>query len=742
MPGVGIIRVKKYTVGALGGIGRHNERVSAEEVVESESVMDGAGEEVPVGKVCRSNPNIIPERTKHNYHLRECLDKSYETAFKLVCAKNGVDLKKSHIRTQGDKSKQSKVMFEILVVSPWAFPGEYKKYVDMTEAEKKDHWAYMNEDRHRKFFKAALESLAEKYGEKKIVSAVVHMDEGRPHMHVEFVPIVTGTSSKTNKRSGSVKQTEVKKVRMSDVWKGFNSYGLLQDWFHGEMVSKGFDIERGLRADPLNPKYLPDFKEFVSAKDELNRLLAVEFTPTKILHKGKVLVDEKEARYFFERVKEFIKTLPDVRGLRALRGAMRKKDKDLEEVARELQKLERAIEAQERDVRTREDEVQKAAKEAEEAQRKADEQTRKADAAIANAVPIARMQIEGEYDEREEAVRKREEEAKRKEEQNKIDAERVKERGAELDREKMDVKFREGAVTGFENAAKEREKRLDERSAELDARERRINTKDSTLTDRETKVAEREENAAQIEQNLKGREDAVGLRETKADRKERDNTQRGAELETKEKNLGGREEKANEILGREADVAAKDASLTEREGRINEEVANVNAYAKDVVGYAAAVEKLEGRLERSAKALTALRTVFQTVWSFLTGEAKRREDRVAGREETFMQKVAVLVEDKKAVDAHKAKWGTVEALNGVLRTMMATLEEMAAGIVLKGMRIGLTNEGIRAVAKIVNPLAEQVAKANKDSGGGPIPPLSVERIVARAKEKEREMPGP
>jgi len=644
MPGVGIIRVKKYTVGALGGIGRHNERVSAEEVVESESVMDGAGEEVPVGKVCRSNPNIIPERTKHNYHLRECLDKSYETAFKLVCAKNGVDLKKSHIRTQGDKSKQSKVMFEILVVSPWAFPGEYKKYVDMTEAEKKDHWAYMNEDRHRKFFKAALESLAEKYGEKKIVSAVVHMDEGRPHMHVEFVPIVTGTSSKTNKRSGSVKQTEVKKVRMSDVWKGFNSYGLLQDWFHGEMVSKGFDIERGLRADPLNPKYLPDFKEFVSAKDELNRLLAVEFTPTKILHKGKVLVDEKEARYFFERVKEFIKTLPDVRGLRALRGAMRKKDKDLEEVARELQKLERAIEAQERDVRTREDEVQKAAKEAEEAQRKADEQTRKADAAIANAVPIARMQIEGEYDEREEAVRKREEEAKRKEEQNKIDAERVKERGAEL--------------------------------------------------------------------------------------------------ETKEKNLGGREEKANEILGREADVAAKDASLTEREGRINEEVANVNAYAKDVVGYAAAVEKLEGRLERSAKALTALRTVFQTVWSFLTGEAKRREDRVAGREETFMQKVAVLVEDKKAVDAHKAKWGTVEALNGVLRTMMATLEEMAAGIVLKGMRIGLTNEGIRAVAKIVNPLAEQVAKANKDSGGGPIPPLSVERIVARAKEKEREMPGP
>ena len=37
--------------------------------------------------------------------------------------------------------------------------------------------------------KEAFEELKEQYGEKNIVSAVIHVDETTPHLHFDFVPI-------------------------------------------------------------------------------------------------------------------------------------------------------------------------------------------------------------------------------------------------------------------------------------------------------------------------------------------------------------------------------------------------------------------------------------------------------------------------------------------------------------------------------------------------------------------------
>jgi len=46
--------------------------------------------------------------------------------------------------------------------------------------------------RDRDFFQAAYDFLSERYGDKNVISAYVHMDEKQPHMHFSFIPVVVG----------------------------------------------------------------------------------------------------------------------------------------------------------------------------------------------------------------------------------------------------------------------------------------------------------------------------------------------------------------------------------------------------------------------------------------------------------------------------------------------------------------------------------------------------------------------
>ena len=74
-------------------------------------------------------------------------------------------------------------------------------------------------------------------GEKNIISAVVHLDEGAPHMHLMFVPVVH-IKDKEGK--------DIDKICARDFWKGRDSYRKLQDAYFNHVKSKGFDLERGM----------------------------------------------------------------------------------------------------------------------------------------------------------------------------------------------------------------------------------------------------------------------------------------------------------------------------------------------------------------------------------------------------------------------------------------------------------------------------------------------------------------
>ena len=83
-------------------------------------------------------------------------------------------------------------------------------------------------------------------GEKNIISAVVHLDEGVPHMHLMFVPVVH-----TKDKDGN----DIDKICARDFWKGRDSYRKLQNAYFNHVKSKelikNFQEETHTFIDPV-----------------------------------------------------------------------------------------------------------------------------------------------------------------------------------------------------------------------------------------------------------------------------------------------------------------------------------------------------------------------------------------------------------------------------------------------------------------------------------------------------------
>jgi len=94
--------------------------------------------------------------------------------------------------------------------------------------------------------------------EENIISAVVHLDEGAPHLHLMFVPVVH-TKDKDGKN--------IDKICARDFWKGRDSYRKLQDAYFTHVKNKGFDLENIKLELPEVPE-LKDIKKLVFNRDE------------------------------------------------------------------------------------------------------------------------------------------------------------------------------------------------------------------------------------------------------------------------------------------------------------------------------------------------------------------------------------------------------------------------------------------------------------------------------------------
>ncbi len=193
-----IVRNEKLTRAEINGKGTHNDRKAKN----------------------HTNKDIDPTRTHLNYYIKKN-KLTYTKEFDKYMKENNLQ---SHLRSN------SIIMCQMVFTSDQAF------FDKIGEKETK---RYFNECYK---FICNYKSL----GEKNIISAVVHLDEGSPHMHLMFVPVVH-----TKDKDGN----NIDKICSRDFWKGRDSYRKLQDAYFNHVKSKGFDLERGMFVEDTNRKH-------------------------------------------------------------------------------------------------------------------------------------------------------------------------------------------------------------------------------------------------------------------------------------------------------------------------------------------------------------------------------------------------------------------------------------------------------------------------------------------------------
>lgn len=185
-----ILRFAKKKGGSVASCERHNERKK---------------------EAYKSNPDIDIERSKLNYHLVEPHNKTYK-------AETNRLIKEAQCRTRSD----SVVMVETLITAS-------NEFITALPAEEQ-----------REYFERALTFISERIGIENIISAVVHMDETTPHMHLSFCPI-----------------TPDKKLSAKHFLGNQKSLSQWQTDFHKCMNSRWSELERGQSSLVTKRKHIP-----------------------------------------------------------------------------------------------------------------------------------------------------------------------------------------------------------------------------------------------------------------------------------------------------------------------------------------------------------------------------------------------------------------------------------------------------------------------------------------------------
>ena len=208
---------------------------------------------------CHTNKDIDPTKTHLNYYIKKN-NYTYTKEF---------DKLRKEQNLAGHLRENSIIMCQMIFTSD----QEFFDRIGVQETKR-----YFNECYK---FICNYKNL----GEKNIISAVVHLDEGTPHLHLMFVPIVH-----TKDKNGM----PIEKICARDFWKGRDSYRKLQDSYFEYVKSKGFDLERGLYVEETNRKNLSveEFKKVTNyAKTkEILKTTTLELPNTPELQDIKKLV--------------------------------------------------------------------------------------------------------------------------------------------------------------------------------------------------------------------------------------------------------------------------------------------------------------------------------------------------------------------------------------------------------------------------------------------------------------------
>ena len=202
-------RFAKYKGPEIGYIESHNERTKEKYA---------------------SNPDVDTSRSHLNFHL-VTPQRKYRAEAEKQIAEVGC-------RTRSDSVR---VVEALVTASPEFFKGKKKSEL-------------------KAYFQEALGFIREHQDPKIIISAVVHMDEKTPHMHLCFVPL-------TKDGRLSAKEIVGNKKKLTQ-W---------QDGFWEHMVKKYPDLERGESASETGRDHIPPrlFKEAVHLNWMKDQIMAI-----------------------------------------------------------------------------------------------------------------------------------------------------------------------------------------------------------------------------------------------------------------------------------------------------------------------------------------------------------------------------------------------------------------------------------------------------------------------------------
>ena len=288
-----ILRFAKYKGPEIGHIESHNERTKEKYA---------------------SNPDVDTARSHLNFHLVTPQRKYRAEAEKQIA--------EAVCRTRSDSVR---VVEALVTASPEFFKGKKKGEI-------------------KAYFQEALDFIREHQDPKTIISAVVHMDEKTPHMHLCFVPL-----------------TEDKRLSAKEIVGNKKKLTWWQDEFWKHMVGKSPDLERGESASETGRTHIPPrlFKEAV----HLNRM------------KDQIMAILNDSNPFNKKSKaEELETLLDkyVPGVEAMRTKLKKYDKTYKELTAENAELEKELNSASRESIQKKLEIQRKLSELDELRRTVD----------------------------------------------------------------------------------------------------------------------------------------------------------------------------------------------------------------------------------------------------------------------------------------------------------------------------------------------------------------------------------
>ena len=202
-----ILRFQKRKAGGVAACERHNERKK---------------------EAYKSNPDIDMERSKNNYHLIAPPKYTYKKEINRMVAEAGC-------RTR----KDSVMMVETLITASPEFMNQ------------------LPPEEQKAYFQTALDFISERVGKQNILSAVVHMDERTPHMHLCFVPL-----------------TRDKRLSAKEIMDGRDKLVEWQDKFHDHMAAQFPGLDRGQAAAVTKRKHIPTwlYKQAHRLTKEMTRI--------------------------------------------------------------------------------------------------------------------------------------------------------------------------------------------------------------------------------------------------------------------------------------------------------------------------------------------------------------------------------------------------------------------------------------------------------------------------------------